>query len=62
MTQGEKQNLEFKDLMIKTLQSEIEKKDLIITGKNLIIKRFKELITKHIFNKDGNENREFKTS
>lgn len=61
MTQGEKQNLEFKDLMIKTLQSEIEKKDLIITGKNLIIKRFKEL-TKNKFNKDGNENREFKTS
>lgn len=61
MTQGEKQNLEFKDLMIKTLQSEIEKRDLIITGKNLIIKRFKEL-TKNKFNKDGNENREFKTS
>jgi len=47
--------------MIKTLQSEIEKKDLIIIGKNLIIKRFKE-ITKNKFNKDGNENREFKTS
>jgi len=61
MTQGEKQNLEFKDLMIKTLQSEIEKKDLIITGKNLIIKRFKE-ITKNKFNKYGNENREFKTN
>tara|TARA_R110002074_G_scaffold145232_4_gene293949 strand:- start:741 stop:926 length:186 start_codon:yes stop_codon:yes gene_type:complete len=61
MTQGEKQNLEFKDLMIKTLQSEIDKKDLIITGKDLIIKRYKEL-TKNKFNKDGNENREFKTS
>jgi hypothetical protein len=61
MTEGEKQNLEFKDLMIKTLQSEIEKKDLIIIGKNLIIKRFKE-ITKNKFDKDGNENREFKTS
>ena len=61
MTQGEKQNLEFKDLMIKTLQSEIEKRDLIITGKNLIIKRYKEL-TKNKFNKDGNENRESKTS
>jgi len=61
MTQGEKQNLEFKDLMIKTLQFEIEKKDLIITGKNLIIKRFKE-ITKNKFNKYGNENREFKTN
>jgi hypothetical protein len=61
MTQGEKQNLEFKDLMIKTLQSEIEKKDLIITGKNLIIKRFKE-ITKNKFNKYGNENRKLKTN
>jgi|TARA_R110002073_G_scaffold190753_1_gene349493 hypothetical protein len=61
MTQGEKQNLEFKDLMIKTLQSEIDKKDLIITGKDLIIKRYKEL-TKNKFNKDGNENRESKTS
>ena len=61
MTEGEKQNLEFKDIMIKTLQSEMEKKDLIITGKNLIIKRYKEL-TKNKFNKDGNENREFKTS
>jgi len=61
MTEGEKQNLEFKDIMIKTLQSEMEKKDLIITGKNLIIKRFKE-ITKNKFNKDGNKNREFKTS
>ena len=61
MTQGEKQNLEFKDLMIKTLQSEIEKRDLIITGKDLIIKRYKEL-TKNKFNKDGNENRESKTS
>ena len=61
MTQGEKQNLEFKDLMIKTLQSEIEKRDLIITGKDLIIKRYKEL-TKNKFNKDKNENRESKTS
>ena len=61
MTQGEKQNLEFKDIMIKTLQDELEKKTLIITGKNLIIKRYKEL-TKNKFNKDGNENREFKTS
>ena len=61
MTQGEKQNLEFKDLMIKTLQSEIDKKDLIITGKDLIIKRYKEL-TKNKFNQDGNENRESKTS
>ncbi|MBT7881389.1 MAG: hypothetical protein HN624_02960 [Flavobacteriaceae bacterium] len=57
MTQGEKQNLEFKDIMIKALQDELEKKDLIITGKNLIIKRYKEL-TKNKFNKDGNENRE----
>ena len=57
MTQGEKQNLEFKDIMIKSLQDELEKKDLIITGKNLIIKRYKEL-TKNKFNKDGNENRE----
>ena len=61
MTQGEKQNLEFKDIMIKTLQDELEKKILIITGKNLIIKRYKEL-TKNKFNKDGNENRESKTS
>jgi len=43
--------------MIKALQDELEKKDLIITGKNLIIKRYKEL-TKNKFNKDGNENRE----
>ena len=50
MTQGEKQNLEFKDIMIKALQDELEKKDLII-------KRYKEL-TKNKFNKDGNENRE----
>ena len=57
MTQGEKQNLKFKDIMIKALQDELEKKDLIITGKNLIIKRYKEL-TKNKFNKDGNENRE----
>ena len=61
MTQGEKQNLDFKDLMIKTLQSELEKKELIIVGKNLIIKRYKEL-TKHKFNKDGNENRKIKNS
>ena len=40
---------------------ELEKKDLIIFGKNLIIKRYKEL-TKHKFNKDGNENRKIKNS